>query len=171
MPEQANKTAWREYKSGVVVPRIDLDSGMSAQFWQDKNKTQWVNLVQPGQDFTIFTRYCYDGESALANVNFEVRTPLGWGHRIEGSVSGKDFSASTTEFFNLKDGKTIPKPDGVGDAPTVLKPMIYLKLNDLPFAPLLPVPAKPGKNIKNKKKPVPVQSVASNTPADSGAPK
>jgi hypothetical protein len=148
---------WREYKSTGEVPELSLGSGMSAQFWQDRNKSQSAYTVQSGQDFTIYTRYCFDSGGALEDVEFEVRTQLGWGHRIEGSISGRDFNARMAEFFNLKNGKSMAKPAGVPDAPTALKPTIYIKVADLPFASQLPVAAKPR---KNKKKAAPVGTVA-----------
>lgn len=151
-----DQDTWREYTTAGLIPELKLDSGMSAQFWQHKDKGQSVYTVQPGQDFTIYTRYCFSGEGALEQVDFEVRTPLGWGHRIEGSMAGNDFNASAAGFFNLENGKEIPKPRGVGEAPAALKPTIYLKSSDLPFASLLPVPGSPGKG----KKPAPTYATA-----------
>jgi hypothetical protein len=144
----SEQDTWHEYKSGEEIPDLNLDSGMSAQFWQERNKSGSAYTVQPGQDFTILTRYCFDGGGALENVDFEVRTPLGWGRRMEGSISGEDFSPRTAEFFDLKNGKAMPQPRGVGEAPAALKPTIYMKITDLPFASLLPVAAKPQKGKK-----------------------
>ena len=143
-----DQDTWREYKSVGEVPDLNLDSGMSAQFWRDGNKGESAYTVQPGQDFTILTRYCFDRAGVLQDVDFEVETPLGWGHRVEGSISGNDFNARTAEFFNLKNGRAMPQPSGVGEAPADLKPAIYLKMTDLPFAMLLPVSAKPQKGKK-----------------------
>jgi hypothetical protein len=151
----SEQDSWREFKNIAEFPELTLDSGMSAQFWQDKKKSRSVYTVQPGQDFTILTRYCFDGGGALAQMDFEVRTPLGWGHRVEGSISGREFNARTAEFFDLKNGKAMPQPRGVGEAPSDLKPAIYLKTTDLPFASLLPVAAKPQ---KGKKRLAPVSS-------------
>jgi len=67
---------------------------------------------------------------------------------MEGSISGEDFSPRTAEFFDLKNGKAMPQPRGVGEAPAALKPTIYMKITDLPFASLLPVAAKPQKGKK-----------------------
>jgi len=144
----SEQDTWQEYKSSEEVPDLNLDTGMSAQFWQAKNKSGSAYTVQPGQDFALLTRYCFDREGVLESVDFEVRTPLGWGRRIEGSISGKDFSPRTAEFFDLKNGKAMPKPNGVGEAPATLTPTIYLKVTDLPFAPLLHVGPKPQKNKK-----------------------
>jgi hypothetical protein len=152
-----DQDTWHEYKSMAELPALNVDSGMSAQFWQDRDKSVSAYTVQPGQDFTIYTRYCFDGGGDLEGVDFEVRTQLGWGRRMEGSVSGRDFNARTAEFFDLKNGKAMPKPAGVPDAPVALKPTIYIKVADLPFAPKLPVAAKPR---KNKKKAAPVGTEA-----------
>jgi hypothetical protein len=134
---------WQEYRNGEGVPELGLDGGMSAQFWQDKSKSRTVYVVQPGQDYWTYTRYCFSADGGLEDVDFEIRTPLGWGSRAEGSVSGDRFEASKLEFFNLKSGKTIARPEGVGDTPAALRPMLYLRVNDLPFAPMLTTATKP----------------------------
>ncbi len=135
--------AWREYRSTGDVPELKLDSGMSAEVWQHRKKTRSVYIVEPGQDFWSYTRYCFDDEGQLEGVGFEVSTPLGWGIRSEGTASGNGFDPSTVEFISLKNGKVIPKPAGVGHAPFSLKPRVYLTLRDLPFASLL-TPARKG---------------------------
>jgi hypothetical protein len=139
----SEQSSWREYRSMQEVPELKLDSGMSAQFWQDeKNKDRSVYMVEPGQDFWIYTRYCFDSGGELEGVGFEIRTLLGWGHRAEGSVSSDGFDASTFEFFSLENGKAIPKPPGVRDIPAELKPILYREVTELPFASLLTVSSK-----------------------------
>jgi hypothetical protein len=99
-------------------------------------------VVAPGQDYWTYTRYCFDSDGQLENVDFEVRTRLGWGLRAESSAAS-GFDATNSNFISLKSGKTIAKPDGVGDAPQALKPILYLRVNDLPFASMLTASAKP----------------------------
>lgn len=135
-------STWREYPSIGDVPDLKLDSGMSVEVWQHRNKTRFVYIVQPGQDFWTYTRYCFDDEGQLESVGFEVNTPLGWGIRSVGTASTNGFDPSTVEFISLKSGRAIPKPPGVGDAPYNLKPRVYLTLRDLPFASLLAPPPK-----------------------------
>jgi len=134
---------WREYRKLADVPQLDLDSGMSAQFWQPKRRSASVYVVEPGEDFWIYTRYCFAGDGKLENVSFEIRTPLGWGHRSEGSVAGTAFKPGSSEFFSTRNGKAIPKPDGVSDIPRDVKPTLYLKVSELPFAGLLSGASKP----------------------------
>jgi hypothetical protein len=138
-----DQSEWREYRTMAEVPQLDLDSGMSAQFWQPKKGSLSVYVVEPGEDFWVYTRYCFSGDGKLENVSFEIRTPLGWGHRSEGSVAGTAFKPGSSEFFSTQNGKAISKPDGVSDIPRDVKPMLYLKVSELPFAGLLPVASKP----------------------------
>jgi hypothetical protein len=133
---------WREFRDGEGVPDLSLNGGMSAQFWQDRSKNRTVYVVAPGQDYWTYTRYCFDSDGQLENVDFEVRTRLGWGLRAESSAAS-GFDATNSNFISLKSGKTIAKPDGVGDAPQALKPILYLRVNDLPFASMLTASAKP----------------------------
>jgi hypothetical protein len=134
---------WREYQTMSDVPQLDLDSGMSAQFWQPKKHSPSVYVVEPGEDFWVYTRYCFSGDGKLENVSFEIRTPLGWGHRSAGSVTGTAFQPSSSQFFSTRSGKTIAKPNGVGDIPRDVKPTLYLKVSELPFAGLLSPATKP----------------------------
>lgn len=139
--------AWQEYGSLNEVPQLVLDSGISAQFWQDRNKTQSVYMVEPGQDFWTYTRYCFDGEGQLRGIGFAVVTPLGWGLRTGGFLSVGALNSSSSEFFDTKSGKTIPRPAGVGEFPVELRPPLYLAVSDLPFAPLLEGPQKPAPKL------------------------
>jgi hypothetical protein len=130
-------STWSEYRSLAEVPQVVLDSGMTAQFVQHKKSNPSVTMVAPGEDFWLYTRYCYDDAGQLAGLSFELRTSLGWGYRTDGEVAGGTFAASSQEFFRTKDGKAIEKPVGVSGAPSNLKPTLYASVGDLPFAPLL----------------------------------
>jgi hypothetical protein len=132
-----NQSDWQEYQSLDAVPELSFASGMSAQFWHPKHGTQSMTLMEPGQDFEIETRYCFDEGGELESVSFEIRTALGWGHRVEGTVTGGVFNQSLSEFFRLKDGKTTPQPDWVGGVPRALEPKLYSSVSKLPFAGLL----------------------------------
>lgn len=148
----SDQNVWQEYRSQDVVPDLALDSGMSARFWEEKNKTRSVYFVEPGEDTWTYTRYCFNKEGALESVNFEVRTSLGWGLRAEGSASNKGFDPNTVEFISLKNGKVIPKPAGVTKVPVELKPTVYLNVSELPFASLLAAPTKDAPKSKSAPK-------------------
>ena len=143
-----NQNDWQEYQSLDAVPALSPASGVSAQFWQHKHGTPSVTMVEPGQDFQIETRYCFDEEGQLETVSFEIRTALGWGHRVEGTVMGGMFNESSSEFFRLKDGKTTPQPDFVGGVPAALKPKLYLSMSELPFAGLLETTVASNRRMK-----------------------
>ena len=131
------RSAWREYQSSEELPTLELNSGMSAQFWKERDKSGSVYIVEPGQDFWTYTHYCFDKRGELEGVAFEIRTPLGWGHRTEGEVTNYGFDTRQFEYFSLRNGKTIPKPPGVGKIPDELKPVLYREVTELPFASLL----------------------------------
>jgi len=133
----SNQSDWQEYQSLDAVPELSSASGMSAQFLRPRHGTQSVSLVEPGQDFEIETKYCFDEVGELESLSFEIRTALGWGHRVEGTVTGGVFNQSSSEFFRLQDGKTISQPDWVGGVPRALEPQLYSSVSKLPFAGLL----------------------------------
>jgi hypothetical protein len=138
-----DQAGWREYRSIADVPQLDLDNGMSARFWQPRKGSPSVYLVEPGEDFWVYTRYCFSSDGKLQDVSFEIRTPLGWGHRSEGSISGTAFQPISSEFFSTRNGKPISKPAGVSDVPRNIKPTLYFKVSELPFAGLLSPASKP----------------------------
>ena len=135
--------AWLEYPSLYEVPQVALDSGMTARLVQNKTTIPSVTMVAPGQEFWTYTRYCFNKKGALNSLSSELRTPLGWGYRITGTVAGSAFNARKQGFFNIKDGKPITKPTGVGKVPTDLKPALYVTVGELPFASLLKMAAEP----------------------------
>jgi hypothetical protein len=143
-----NQSDWQEYQSPDAVPELSFASGMSAQFWHPKHGTQSVTLVEPGQDFEIETRYCFDQGGDLESVSFEIRTALGWGHRVNGTVMGGVFNQNSSEFFRLKDGKTTPQPDLVGGVPRALEPKLYSSVSTLPFAGLLETSVASNRRLK-----------------------
>lgn len=139
----SDQSAWREYPSIEEVPELDTNGGMSAQSWQEQNGGPSVYMVEPGEDFWTFARYCFDGKGELERVGFELRTAWGWGYRLEGTVSKEKLGAHSSEFFSTKNRKTIPRPNEAGDIPGALKPTLYLKTGNLPFAQFLFVSPKP----------------------------
>jgi hypothetical protein len=135
--------AWQEYESLAEVPQVALDGGMTAQLVQQKARVPSVTIVAPGQEFWTYTRYCFNKKGALNSLSSELRTPLGWGYRMEGTVAGSALSARRQGFFLIKDGKPIAKPNGVGKVPTDIKPTLYTTVGELPFASLLKMVATP----------------------------
>jgi len=158
---------WQEYHSLSDLPDLSLDSGVSAQFLQHKKGSPSVTIIQPGEDFWLYTRYCFDEEGQLAAMSFELRTSLGWGLRREGTAGGSSFSASPAEFFDTKTGKTVSRPMGVGSVPNGIRPQVYMKLGELPFAPLLS--GAPGNVHPKRPGPARRTALASNEPGLSNA--
>jgi hypothetical protein len=143
-----HQSDWQEYQNLYSVPALSPASGVSAQFWQHKRRTPLVTVVEPGQDFEIETKYCFDEAGQLKTVDFEIRTALGWGYRAQGTATDGVFNASSSQFFRLKDGKRTPQPDFVGGAPAALKPKLYLSVSELPFAGLLETTVASNRRLK-----------------------
>jgi hypothetical protein len=143
-----NQSDWQEYPSLDAVPELSIASGMSAQFWRPRHGTQMVTVEEPRQDFEIETKYCFDEVGELETVSFEIRTALGWGHRVEGTVKGGVFKERSSEFFRLKDGKTIPQPDWVSEVPQGLEPKLFTSVSKLPFAGLLETTEASNRKLK-----------------------
>jgi hypothetical protein len=137
-------SGWREYASMQDIPALRLGSGVSAQFWQQGKRKRSVYMVEPSQDFWTMARYCFDSEDQLESVGFEIITPLGWGLRTEGFMSVGALNATSSEFFDTKNGKAIARPAGVDNFPVELKPTLYLAFGELPFAQLLKADVKCG---------------------------
>ena len=140
---------WQEYRSTQDIPDSDSDGGLSAQFWKDETGAPSAYFVESGEDFWIYTRYCFTQSGRLERIGFEVRTAWGWGYRLRGSVVGSSLRRDSSEFFDTKDEKPIPKPAGVADIPDALKPELYLTTGRLPFASLL----ERDPNLEQKKAP------------------
>ncbi len=133
----SDQGSWNEYRSFDQVPKLEPQSGMYALYWHPKKKAASVYVVELAQSFYIQTRYCYNSEGQLEGVDYEIGSHLGWGHRQEGNVAGDGFDRTKAEFFSTMDGKGIGKPFGPSDPPRALKPKLYLKMSDLPFASFL----------------------------------
>jgi hypothetical protein len=139
---------WQEYQSADAVPVLSPATGVSAEFWQRNGGTPSAMMVEPGQDFEIETKYCFDEAGQLKTVGFEIRTALGWGYRAEGIATGGVFSERSSEFFRLNDGKTTPQPDFVGGVPPAVKPKLYMSVSELPFAGLLETSVASNRRLK-----------------------
>lgn len=132
---------WHEYGNVKGISELETNGGESAQFWRENDGGSSVYLVEPGEDFWTFTRYCFDGAGQLRQVSFEVRTAWGWAYGLEGSVVESVLRLDSTQFFNIKTGKQIPRPDGASDVSNALVPVLYLSIAKLPFAQLLSGPS------------------------------
>ena len=128
---------WQEYRSTQDIPGSDSDVGPTAQFWKDETGAPSAYFVESTEDFWIYTRYCFTQSGRLQRIGFEVRTAWGWGYRLRGSFVGSGLRRDSSEFFDTKNEKAIPKPEGAADIPDALKPELYRTTQRLPFASLL----------------------------------
>ena len=132
-----DQSTWNEYSDFDHIPAVTLENGTYALYWQPKKKIPSVYLVQMAQGCYLQTRYCFDSKGQLEDVEFEIGTSLGWGHRQEGPILSGRFDANKVEFFRTSDGKPIGTPFGPGQVPRALMPRLYQSVGDLPFASLL----------------------------------
>lgn len=129
---------WREYTSAKAVPEMSLEGGESAASSSGSDGNTLIQTMEPGEDFYIYTDYCFDRSGRLTLLRLEVRTAWDWGFREEGPVANGVFTAQSSEFFNTTSNKKIPRPAGADDVPDALKPQVYLSKHQLPFSKLLP---------------------------------
>ena len=128
---------WAGFPKIESVPALDLEGGISAEVWNEANGALLVRTVEPGEDFWIYTRYCFDSDGSLVYLGFEVRTAWSWGYSADGPVKGKQFQPSIERFFEPQKEKSIPRPQEADDISGALKPTIYPKVIQLPFFKLL----------------------------------
>jgi len=154
------QNGWREFRAMPDLSTLDINGGMMAEYWQENKRSITAFTVERGQNFWISTRYCYDAAGNLAGIGFEIDTALGWGHRVEGNFVGGGFNETSSEFFILKTGQIIPKPQGVAEVPRALQPVLYPNQSQLPFAPLIMTSEKAKKHGRGGAATSPTESVA-----------
>jgi hypothetical protein len=129
--------AWRTYGTVSEIPDLSTDGGESANYWTGQDGNVLVSTFELGEDFYIYTDYCFDRSGRLIQLRFEIRTAWGWGFREEGPVAGDTLKPATSGFFNTSSDEPTAKPDGANDIPEAMKPKLCLRISSLPFAKLL----------------------------------
>jgi hypothetical protein len=129
---------WRIYKQLGDVPELSLGSGISAEMWEGNKGSFLIRIVEPGEDISSYTEYCFNNVGRLDYLAFELRTAWGWAFRMEGSVRNGTIHTESTGFFSTKTAKPIPRPEEADDVHEALEPKVYLEAKKLPFFGLLP---------------------------------
>ena len=136
--DATGKGPWTEFRDIRNVPDVNLDDGGAvARAWPGSDGNILVFVEEPGEDFEIGSEYCFDKDGVLSQMRLQVRTAWGWGFREEGPVKEGAMAAATKEFFDTEKNTSIVKPDAANDIPEALKPKLYAKTSDLPFAKFL----------------------------------
>jgi hypothetical protein len=139
--DATGKGPWTEFRDIRNLPDVNLDDGGAVvRLWPGSDGNVLVFVEEPGEDFEIRSEYCFDKDGVLSQMRFQVRTAWGWGFREEGAVKDRAVVAETKEFFDTEKNTSIAKPEAANDIPEVLKPKVYAKTSDLPFAKLLEPP-------------------------------
>ncbi len=131
------KHSWREFAKVESVPSLDLEGGISGEVWNEANSIMLVRTAKPGEDFWIYTKYCFAQDGSLVYCELEVRTAWGWGYHAGGPVTDGRFHAVAENFFETEKNQSILKPQSAGDISDSLKPTIYPVAQQLPFWKLL----------------------------------
>jgi hypothetical protein len=131
------KHGWREYRTVEEVPELELNAGDFAKVWSGRDGSVLISTEEPGEDFYVYTDYCFDPQGQLVQARYELRTAWGWGYREEGPMSKGLLAARTTEFFDTKTNARIPRPEEAANIPDALQPRLYLRESRLPFFKLL----------------------------------
>lgn len=138
LAQPSERSPWREYPTQKDIPEIQSDSGESALVWNLPDGEMRVRTEQPGEDFTAYSEYCFSKAGVLTRIKFELRTAWGWGYREEGPIKDGVLVPATSQFFDTKIEGPMPRPQQADDIPDALKPQLYLRRSQLPFADLLP---------------------------------
>ena len=133
-----DRQGWREYRSVDDVPEVALGAANYAYLWVGRDRNVLIRMQEPTEDFAAYTDYCFDPTGHLVHLKFELRTAWGWGFREEGPVLKGLLNIHTSEFFSTNTEERISRPGQAADIADWLKPQLYLRKSQLPFAKLLP---------------------------------
>jgi hypothetical protein len=131
------KHGWQEYRSLKDVPELAPGFGQFARFWAGPYGKALIRLEEPGEDFNIYTDYCFERTGQLVQLRFELRTAWGWGYREEGPVVNGALAPQMSEFFGTKNEVAVTRPEQADDIADALRPQLYAQKSRLPFARLL----------------------------------
>ena len=130
--------AWLEYKNLESVPKLTPGEGVSAEVWEDSNRSLLVKTSAPGKDIEAYTVSCYSRAGYLDYVQFELRTEWGWYYKAEGPIIMGKFRRWTEQFFDSKSNQPlVVRPEQPDDFPQMLIPVLYKRAKLLPFTDLL----------------------------------
>ncbi|MGD0911577.1 MAG: hypothetical protein ABR928_06765 [Terracidiphilus sp.] len=129
---------WAEFKSIDVVPQLTPGEGVSAEVWDESDRSMLVKTSAPARNMEAYTKYCYSRGGYLDSIQFELRTDWGWYYKAEGPFVMNRFHRSTEQYFDSKsDQPLVVRPQQPDDFPQILIPLLYKRANALPFANLL----------------------------------
>ncbi|HVP43695.1 MAG TPA: hypothetical protein VMS96_09685 [Terriglobales bacterium] len=126
---------WQQFPGVKTVPKQSRDQ--MAQYWHGEHGSL-VQMAARDKSFTRYHEYCFAEDGRLTRLTYETRAAEGWGYATTGAVNeaGRLVPASS-RFFGVRTNRTIPRPPEAEEAPWVLHPKIYKRLEKLPFAKLI----------------------------------
>jgi hypothetical protein len=132
-----DKLGWREDQRVEDIPEVALGSGVYSYLWADPNGLLLIRIVEPTEDFAVYSDYCFDRSGRLVHLKFELRTAWGWAYREESAVSRGLSAPETSEFFSTATEQHTVRPEMAVDISESLKPRLYLRESQLPVCKLL----------------------------------
>ena len=136
------KKPWAKFENVKAVPKFEDDAGQMAQYWRG-DKGRFVQTMRVEQRFSMYYEYCFGADGKLTRLNYEVRSPYGWGFARTNKVDEKgELVGITQRFFGLKSGRNMLPPENARDAQWALYPKVYKKFDKLPFARLISTPVE-----------------------------
>jgi hypothetical protein len=130
------KNVWRRYKKPEDVPTLE-SSGHFAQIWVTFNGNVFIRMEEPSEDWVTYTDYCFNKIGRLIVLGFEVRTYWGYGFRKSGPIVKGIFRPRTSDYFDTENEAAITRPEQAEDFVEALKPYIFNRKSQLPFAKLI----------------------------------
>ncbi len=127
---------WRQFQKVKEIPDFEKSSGEMAQVWRG-GQGSFVQTAAFSSGFARYHEYCFAGDGKLTRLNYEVRSPYGWGYARTNEVKDGELVPLTHRFFGLKSNRTIRRPSEAEDSQWALYPKVYKRFNKLPFAKMI----------------------------------
>ena len=132
-----NSGHWAQYSSDEKVPPGDVDT--RAYWWKTSNLTLVRITVAIVDDMQKTSEYCYNSSGRLAEFRYEFWTAWGWGYNERRALnSAGQLTVTQSGFVKIPGGQRIHKPDQAADVEKSLRPEIYERLKEMPFAGVRP---------------------------------
>jgi len=128
---------WKEYQNADKVPLGDPDWSEMAFMYRKSHSSILVTITGSGQDFAVYTSYCFDPAGNLTTLEREFRTAWGWGFAEHRSYHKAGHGTVKSHFFDTKRGQEIPRPSEADYVHEALQTKVFRKLTDLPFSGLI----------------------------------
>jgi hypothetical protein len=128
---------WKKYRALSEVPESHVGITRMAQVWQGPMGMTLVTINPDIGEIFVQTSYCFQESGHLLALTHDVRHPAGWGffELRQYDISGRTLSSSA-RFFDSTSGDELRHRKKDVENQALLKPTLYSRFEDLPFASL-----------------------------------